>query len=166
MLSTAIKKGKFMKRTKSERGQSLVELSISLMVMLMLLVGAAEFGVALFQFIQLRDAAQEGALYGSLYPDDTSGIKSRIRYVSDTPLDLTDTAVLPDAYITITTKNSAGGAIASSAACPGGEITVELKYDHIIFLPFAKMFTGGATKITLTASVSDTILIKASSATC
>jgi len=158
-----------MKRTKSERGQSLVELSISLMVMLMLLVGAAEFGVALFQFIQLRDAAQEGALYGSLYPDEDGNneqIEKRIRYVSDTPLKLEDETVLLDSNISITTKDENGATVASSAACPGDEITVELKYDHVIFLPFAKMFTGGATKITLTASVSDTILIKASSATC
>ena len=54
-----------MKLFKSERGQSLVELGISLLILLYLLAGAAEFGVLFFQFVQLRDAAQEGALYGS-----------------------------------------------------------------------------------------------------
>ena len=57
-----------MKKHKSERGQSLVELSISLLVLLYLLSGAVEFGLAFFQFVQLRDAAQEGALYASMSP--------------------------------------------------------------------------------------------------
>ena len=42
-----------MKKQKSERGQSLVELSISLLVLLYLLSGAVEFGLAFFQFVQL-----------------------------------------------------------------------------------------------------------------
>ena len=53
-----------------ERGQSLVEFAISLTVIMLLLAGAVEFGIALFQFVQLRDAAQEGALYGSIHPGD------------------------------------------------------------------------------------------------
>ena len=43
-----------MKKLKSERGQSLVELSISLVVLLYLLSGAVEFGLAFFQFVQRR----------------------------------------------------------------------------------------------------------------
>jgi Flp pilus assembly protein TadG len=77
-----------MKKLKSERGQSLVELAISLVIILFLLAGAVEFGIALFQFIQLRDAAQEGALYGSICPHDpdvNDKIKQRVRAASDTP---------------------------------------------------------------------------------
>ncbi len=59
-----------MKQLKRERGQSLVELGISILILLYLLAGAAEFGVLFFQFVQLRDAAQEGALYGSMNPPD------------------------------------------------------------------------------------------------
>jgi hypothetical protein len=56
------------------RGQSLVELAISLTVMLLLLAGAVTFGMALFSYVAIRDAAQEGALYGSMYPyKDTNG---------------------------------------------------------------------------------------------
>ena len=59
-------------RKKSERGQSLVEMAISITVLVFLLSGAVEFGMMYFQYIQLRDAAQEGALYGSLNPADAS----------------------------------------------------------------------------------------------
>jgi Flp pilus assembly protein TadG len=48
----------------SAKGQSLVELAISLVILLFLLAGIVEFGLAFFQFVQLRDAAQEGALFG------------------------------------------------------------------------------------------------------
>ena len=51
-----------------ERGQSLVELAISLTVMLLLLSGAVSFGMALFSYVAIRDAAGEGALYGSIRP--------------------------------------------------------------------------------------------------
>ncbi len=77
-----------MKNIKSERGQSLVELSISLLIVLWLLAGTVEFGIAFFQFIQLRDAAQEGALYGSLHPDESSNIELRVRNASNKPIDL------------------------------------------------------------------------------
>src|SRR5512145_1107638 len=77
-----------MKKIRSAKGQSLVELAISLVVLLFLLAGIVEFGLAFFQFVQLRDAAQEGALYGSTKPDDVAGILDRIEGSSDTPIDL------------------------------------------------------------------------------
>ena len=64
-----------MKHIKNERGQSLVELAISITILIFLLAGAVEFGMAFFQFVQLRDAAQEGALYGSTNPNSVSAIE-------------------------------------------------------------------------------------------
>jgi Flp pilus assembly protein TadG len=75
-------------KIKSERGQSLVELAISITILIFLLAGAVEFGMAFFQFVQLRDAAQEGALYGSMNPDQVSTIETRIRGASNSPIDL------------------------------------------------------------------------------
>lgn len=136
-----------MKKQKSERGQSLVELSISLVILLFLLAGAVEFGMAYFQFVQLRDAAQEGALYGSINPTDTAGIIARIRESSQSPLKLNDLSVVPPGNITITPSGS---------ACEGDGLFVEVKYDHKVFMPFMKQITGNT--IPLKASVTDTIL--------
>jgi Flp pilus assembly protein TadG len=132
-----------MKKTKTERGQSLVELSISLVLLLLLLAGAVEFGMAFFQFVQLRDAVQEGALYGSMNPADTTGITARVRGSSNSPVNLT--ALTP----TIT--------IIGTGACEGNGIKVELTYNHPIIMPFIPQILGGTT-IPLTASVTDTIL--------
>src|SRR5512143_273507 len=102
--------------SRHERGQSLVELAISLTVMLLLLSGAVTFGMALFSYVSLRDAAQEGALYGSFNPcilesDGTchrdsainrAAILARIRASSTSPINFANTALVPDGYITTT----------------------------------------------------------------
>ena len=134
-----------MKKNKSERGQSLVELAISLVILLILLAGAVEFGMAFFQFVQLRDAAQEGALYGSLNPSDNAGIMARIRGSSDSPVKLSDSSVVPDGNIAIT--------VVGGAACEGNGLKVEISYSHVTFMPFFPFST-----IPLKASVTDTIL--------
>jgi Flp pilus assembly protein TadG len=130
-----------MKKTKSERGQSLVELSVSLLILLYLLSGAVEFGIAFFQFVQLRDAAQEGALYGSMRPLDTLGINARIQGASNSPIDLS----------TITPVITYSG-----AQCEGNAITVSLTYNHTVFMPFMSAIIGSS--IPLNATVTDTIL--------
>ncbi len=53
---------------KKQRGQSLVELGLTMMVMLWLLSGAVDFGLGFFAYVAIRDAAQEGALFGSINP--------------------------------------------------------------------------------------------------
>lgn len=133
-------------KLKNERGQSLVELAISLLILLYLLSGAVEFGIAFFQYVQLRDAAQEGALYGSMNPGDESGIRARIRASSSSPIDLSDSTVLPDGKIII----------AAPSPCEGNPITVTLSYDHAVFMPFMSRIIGPT--VTLDATVTDTIL--------
>src|SRR5215210_5613042 len=98
---------------KKERGQSLVELGVSLLILMYLLSGAVEFGVLFFQYVQLRDAAQEGALYGSTsIPGSTSGpptadtwtkIEQRARAASGSPVDLADVTKV-DVSISIVDK--------------------------------------------------------------
>ena len=138
-----VKRVTTMKKIKHERGQSLVELAVSLVLLLLLLSGAVEFGMAFFQYIQLRDAAQEGALYGSINPDQDDKIIARTQGASNSPIDLT----------TITPSITYSG---SSPHCEGQGITVKLTYDHKIFMPFITAIVGP--KITLSAQVTDTIL--------
>lgn len=130
-----------------ERGQSMVELAISLTVMLMLLAGAVEFGIALFQFVQLRDAAQEGALYGSIHPGDDTNITARVRSASPSPIDLQN-----DPGVTIAINYPDG-----APNCEGKGIQVNVSYPHQISMPFIGPIIGSTT-IQLNASVTDTIL--------
>ncbi len=150
-----------MKRFMRERGQSLVELGVSLLILLYLLSGAAEFGVLFFQFVQLRDAAQEGALYGSMNPyiestGDTkfevgeainqAGIEARVRAASSSPINLSDTT-----KVTVAIVGTDG------MLCEGHGIQVTVSYTHHIFMPFIPTLIG-RTDIPLSATVVDTIL--------
>jgi len=142
-----------MHKKNSENGQSLVELGISMMVIMILLVGAVEFSIALFQFVQLRDAAQEGALYGSFNPADVNGIRWRIRAASQSPIDLSNPSLVPDSDIDIAYTNGT----TAPHPCEGDGVTVTITFDHTITLPLVGPMIGSNT-IPLTASVTDTIL--------
>lgn len=147
-----------MKRKNSERGQSLVEFGISLVVILLLLAGAVEFGLALFQYIQLRDAAQEGAVYGSICPD-SANIISRVRNASSSPIDLTVTS--GDDEVTVIVQGRDGSTTTTKALNQlgaGDGVYVEVSYNHRVFMPFATLFTGGSTTIPITVSVTNTVL--------
>ena len=61
------------------RGQSLVELAISLPLLLLLMLGTIDLGRMFFDYIQLRNAAREGAAYGARAPADAAGIEQRVR---------------------------------------------------------------------------------------
>ncbi|NWG33113.1 MAG: pilus assembly protein [Chloroflexi bacterium] len=143
-----------MNKSKLERGQSLVEFAISLVIILWLLAGAVEFGIALFQYIQLRDAAQEGALYGSINPPASAAandpnrlaIIARVRNASSSPLNLNDTSA-----VTVTVTVTGNGCVNGTSA-----VTVTASYNHQVFMPFATLFMGNT--IPLSASVTDTIL--------
>ena len=138
-------------KTKSERGQSLVELAISITILVFLLAGAVEFGMIFFQYVQLRDAAQEGALYGSLYPGDMIGVEARVRGASSSPIDLSD----PTRVTVIPTLIGTGVACETT----GNAIRVEVRFTHQIFMPFIPELIGRPDRTyPLTASVTDTIL--------
>ena len=154
-----------MKNIRKERGQSLVELSISILILLLLLVGAVEFGMAFFQFVQLRDAAQEGALYGSLHPYvdgdsdakfdagepvNLAGIETRVRASSNSPVDLTVTS--GSKAVTVTAVSSDG----TNLFCEGHGLTVTVSFNHEVFMPFMTQIIGNT--IPLNATVTDTIL--------
>jgi Flp pilus assembly protein TadG len=150
-----------MKHFKRERGQSLVELGISMLILLYLLAGAAEFGVLFFQFVQLRDAAQEGALFGSINPPSNAADTTKINAIitraknsspTRSPLDL-----INDPNVTISVV------VTDGQYCEGGSLEVTVSYPHRIFMPFMAELTGRSGQlpypnIPLNAKVTDTIL--------
>ncbi len=131
------------------RGQSLVELAISLMIILLLLLGAVEFSLALFQYVTIRDAAQEGAIYGSINPTDVTGIQYRaVATASDVLPQLT----INDVDVTINGDDCEG----TTSGSPNS-LTVTITFAHPITFPIVGPMIGSNT-INLTASVTNTIL--------
>ena len=144
-------KATILSRRPASKGQSLVEFAISLTFILILLAGAVYFGIGLFYYIAMRDAAQEGALYGSMNPDDVSGIQNRAANAAG------------DGFVkTLYDAGDMSVSVAYTGAhCEGNGITVTLEHDYsLAWLPigsFLQPFIGSDT-IHLRATVTDTIL--------
>lgn len=126
-----------------EKGQSLVELALSFLVLMFLLAGAVEFGTLFFQYVQLRDAAQEGALYGS-YCQNESRIIERSINASVQPINMVEEGV--DVFVEYP----------EAGLREGGAVKVHVWYQHRVFMPFMSTIIGDY--ITLKADVTDTIL--------
>jgi Flp pilus assembly protein TadG len=136
---------------RGKSGQSLVELAISLTVIMLLLAGAVEIGLALFQYVTMRDAAQEGALYGSLEPNEVDGIKQRAMAAAQDVLrlDVGDIVVTySDPLLPVQCEGLTGTEPHS--------VTVEITFSHPVTMPLIGAYIGDT--VNLTARVTDTIL--------
>lgn len=150
---------------RNERGQSLVELAISFMVIMFLLSGAVDLGRAFFTYVAIRDAAQEGATYASTNPTDTASIHSRAQQSSDSPVDFAS-----DPNVTFKALEFSG-AWCSGFYLDGGDIkanavTVAIWYQFPISMalmqPIVQAITG-QNYIILKASSTYTIISPACS---
>ncbi len=140
------------KSLSKERGQSLVEFAVMLVVLMVMVTGIVDAARALFTYLAMRDAAQEGALYGSAYPCDEGGISNRVQHTS-TLIE----GIWSDLEVTTETMVK---------ECVGGAIRVTVAYDDFpLTMPFIGAFVGGQT-VPISASVVDTILSPSCPNTC
>jgi Flp pilus assembly protein TadG len=61
---------------KREEGSALIELALLLPVFLLLFMGTVDFGRGFFAAIEVSEAAEAAATYGSQQPSDTAGIQA------------------------------------------------------------------------------------------
>jgi Flp pilus assembly protein TadG len=54
--------------SRSERGQSMVEMALMMTILLVILSGVLDLGRGFFSFIAIQNAAAEGALYAAINP--------------------------------------------------------------------------------------------------
>jgi hypothetical protein len=143
-----------------ERGQSLVEFSVTVIVIMTLIAGIIDLGRFLYTLTALRDAAQEGAVYASICPSDLSRIVAHVRQSADRPIDLQND---PKVSITCTIIPALGGSEGPCGviATPGDSIQVRVAYNNFeVATPFWGIgsYIGLPTEFPLAAEVTDTIL--------
>jgi Flp pilus assembly protein TadG len=170
-----------------ERGQAMVELATMLVILLTLLAGIVDFGRAFFTYITLRDAAQEGASYGSVaeaeplvdsedldydpikdiaIEDFCDDITQRVRVttedfsgsVSNSQINLQTLIQSNDVSVTAEIGGLDCYSAAEADVCYGAPVTVRVTYDSF---PLTMPFLGtilGTQHIPLSAEVVDTIL--------
>lgn len=153
--------------SKSRRGQSLVELALTLMVLLILLAGAFDLGSAFLTYIALRDAAEEGAIYGSIskpgtnppVPSSITEIVTRVRNSSTSPLNFN----LLGFTETCAADSPNGICVTfSGPPCTDNVITVTVRYHYSLTMPLIGGIIGSQT-IPLLATVNNVILTPACS---
>jgi hypothetical protein len=139
-------------KRRTERAQSLIEVALSLTFMLILLAGAVDVGRIFIAYISMRDAAQEGIAFASVYPTYCNQIIQRV-------INSSTNMFQPTAdMVTI----SIGGADCPSAdpsqACIGNEVVVTISNPaYPLTMPFIGAILGNQT-IPLEVSARDTVL--------
>ncbi len=118
-------------------------MAFALTMLLLLLAGVLDLGRAYYTYLSLKDAAAEGAAYGSIQPSDTNGIIARVK--GESPNGLIDWS---SAQVTPTILGQ---------ACHGGGVRVEVQIDYTLLTPFIGTIVGSQT-MPLKAEVVNTIL--------
>jgi Flp pilus assembly protein TadG len=135
----------------TEKGQSLVELGLSIMVLLLLFAGVVDLGSMFFNYMAMRDAAQEGASYASVFPTECSNTEARVR----ANLRNADAA---DVQVEILVNGKSCASATTADACAEKMIIVSVHQpNYELMMPFIGAVVGRQT-IDLKASIHNTIL--------
>ena len=125
-----------------DRGQSLVEFAVSIFFLLLLISGIVDLGRVFFTYMDLREAAQEGAAFGSVYPNYNDRIAKRVKDSSNSIKDISPNIVI--AY--------------DVDPCAGNDIEVSVRIpDFPITMPFLGTILGTQT-IAIGATATDRII--------
>ncbi len=113
----------------NERGAALVETAFLLPFLIILVLGMVDLGRAIVAHVEIRDAAQEGAMFASFDPDDHTDTRARVVGATDSP------AIVPG-NVAVTCNLGAG---------PGGEdfVTVTVTHDVTLITPIVGQWFGG-----------------------
>ena len=141
---------KIMHLERTERGQSLVELAVSFMLIMFILAGAVDLGRAYFAVIALRDAAQEGVIYASLNPTDEDGVEERVQTSSDAPINM---ALIPDTDIDLSWSDldhKCAGFYDNGGKLESYAVKVSVEYDFQFTMPMIQnIFPGGILRLVI-----------------
>lgn len=146
----------------SERGQSLVEFSLMLVMLLVILSGVFDLGRGFFSYIAIQNAAGEGALYAAINPrcphassaaacTNPNNVDYRAKFESPNgglvSLDLMTVSVV---YADGTDQYS------EANTTEGSPITVRVQYHFRMVGPFSPVFPNG--ELVFTANAVQNIL--------
>lgn len=128
-------------RKEGERGQSLVEFTLILPIFLILVFAIVDFGMGLYSWITVTNAAREGARLGTVGATKDA-ITARVR----------DTAGnLDNENLTVKVTNCVSGC--DTTGDPGESVAVEVDYEYHLITPLSNVLglvSGGDIGPTLT----------------
>jgi Flp pilus assembly protein TadG len=119
-------------RIRSERGQALIEMAITLPLLLLVTMAAVEFGRAYQHWQVLTNAAREGARIAVLPGVNDAAVENRVTtYMTSGRLSAPE-----EATITVTRNTEIGAGTAST-------VVVDYPFTFIVLQPIAQLVAGG-----------------------
>lgn len=149
----------------SERGQSMVEMALMMVILLTILGGVLDLGRAFFSYIAIQNSAGEGALYAAINPTcahtydiglggvsctNPNNVDYRAKYES--PSGLVD----PQKMTVSVLYSNGTNAYSVSNISEGNPITVTVTYSFRMLGPFSGVFPNG--QLVFTAHAMQNIL--------
>jgi Flp pilus assembly protein TadG len=136
---------------REEKGQSLVELALIVVVILVLLAGIVDLGRVLFYYQSMRDASQEAVAYASAFPLDNTyqaNCQAIIARVYDNVPDISSVTVQINGDTC-----AAHSAKVIEEACTGNQVSVTVaKAGYPLIMPLIGQFIGQAINLSATAT--------------
>lgn len=149
-LLTSLYVGRRSKRS-ARAGQALVEFALVLPVMILILLVAIDFGRLFFSYVQITNAAREGAAYGISSPNDSSGIDARARQETNVQSQSQGSA----GAITVTTTCSPEACATAQTSATRNVVTVTVSQPFTFLTP---VIGGVVGTLTLKSSASSVAL--------
>jgi Flp pilus assembly protein TadG len=113
-----------------ERGQSLVELTLLLPLILLILFGIVDLGRVFNAYIVIANASREGANYATSHPADITNIRNH---------------VLQEAQGSGVAVDPSRVQVSSVRQSPGNAVTVTVSYPFAAVSTFMQSFFSGST---------------------
>jgi Flp pilus assembly protein TadG len=140
-------------RSQSEEGQSLVEFALAFLVFIFLVFAIFDFGHLFFVEMDVQNAVQEAARYGSTgnhLPDPKNPDQTLSRVTSI--IDTLENDAMGMQFQSIQVTNTINGTTSSGAGAPGALMTLSATVSMPLVTPLlAQMFPNG--QFTFTSSV-------------
>jgi len=139
-------------RARRGRGQATVEFALLLPMLLLLLLFALDFGRLFFSYVQVTNAAREGAAYAAGNPTDPTGISAAAAREVSTQGQAGEGAltVAPTCYDVVGIPIDCSAAAAGSGS--GNTITVVASEAFTFMTPMINGFLGGGLNVSASAS--------------
>ncbi len=141
------------RQRKSERGQSMVEMSLMMVILLTILSGVLDLGRGFFSYIAIQNSAGEGALYAAINPRCPNPTSTPVGFnpgYCTNPNNVTYRAHFesPDGLVdpqkmTLSVTYADGTSNYNTAIKEGDPVTVTVGYRFKMVGPFSAVFPDG-----------------------
>jgi PKD repeat protein len=139
-------------RTSRWHGQSVVEFAIVLPLFMLILLITIDFGRMFFSYVQLNNAAREGAAYAAANPTDTSGIANHAGTEANSQAQRGEHPLSISTACVDTTGASIPCTAAAGAGGPGFTVTVTATETFSFITPWIDGFFRNNFKMASSAS--------------